>query len=405
MKRLLGTLLIASVAIAFATTSGSASAQDQIHVSHHAQVAATDIVNGLIISTENVVLDGEPHRVSEFLISDSPKGDLAGTILVEIPGGEFGDGRTMFVSHTPDLIPGEMVQLALASTTGNAGAGLPIAVNPNLEVYSIVEGTGGAHSLLPDGVGSAGAVGEYSLHGASWPDFDAPLEYKVNPSDSGVSANGTINAVKRGFQIWEDDTGTTIDFEYAGTTNKKGFNLGDGQTTVSWVNSYAWNSSQLAHASWIFDSNGNMLEFDVRFNQKKAFSNGPEFNHFDIAAVAGHEAGHGLGLNDLYGGAHGELMFYTIPIGQSKGLGHGDRAAVNFLYPRQDEYCAGRLVTVNLKFGETPTSGDDVIMGTSGDDEIDARDGDDYICAGAGYDIVHGGHGDDHIEGGVDVFG
>lgn len=71
--------------------------------------------------------------------------------------------------------------------------------------------------------------------------------------------------------------------------------------------------------------------------------------------------------------------------------------------------CDNRPVTVNLQSGDTPTPGDDVILGTSGDDVIAAGDGDDVICGEGGDDTIFGqagndrilaGDGDDKIRGG-----
>lgn len=77
--------------------------------------------------------------------------------------------------------------------------------------------------------------------------------------------------------------------------------------------------------------------------------------------------------------------------------GPGDiHIAIN---PSGATLCKGVAVTVDIGAGESPTEGDDVILGTSGDDVIDALGGDDIICAGAGRDHVIGGPGDDIIFG------
>jgi len=62
--------------------------------------------------------------------------------------------------------------------------------------------------------------------------------------------------------------------------------------------------------------------------------------------------------------------------------------------------CHGRRVTVGLQFGQFPTSGNDVIMGTSGADSIDGDAGNDTICALGGNDTIIGGSGNDLIDGG-----
>ena len=99
------------------------------------------------------------------------------------------------------------------------------------------------------------------------------------------------------------------------------------------------------------------------------------------------------------------------------------------------EMCDGLFVTVDLGEGETPTTGDDVILGTEQADTINALGGDDVICAlggndeidagagddtvfgdagnddiagGAGRDFLRGGDGDDAVDGGADndrIFG
>lgn len=62
--------------------------------------------------------------------------------------------------------------------------------------------------------------------------------------------------------------------------------------------------------------------------------------------------------------------------------------------------CAGRSVTVEIRFGEQPTDGDDVILGTPGDDVIDALGGNDIVCALGGDDTVRGARGNDRLIGG-----
>jgi len=89
--------------------------------------------------------------------------------------------------------------------------------------------------------------------------------------------------------------------------------------------------------------------------------------------------------------------------------------------------CAGISINniVDLSAGESPTSGNDLILGTSGSDIVDGGDGDDCILGGAGddqdciilifgiclgklpglkggngNDVIIGGDGDDYLDGG-----
>lgn len=63
--------------------------------------------------------------------------------------------------------------------------------------------------------------------------------------------------------------------------------------------------------------------------------------------------------------------------------------------------CNGLSVTVNLANGESPTQGDDVILGTSGPDLIIAEGGNDTICGEAGVDVIIAGDGNDYIDAGA----
>lgn len=397
MKRLAWPLVIAVLSVmAFVSNSQNASAQGGVYVSQLASDAATDVVNGRIVSSNSVVLDGAPYHVSEIEISGTEKGQLSGSILVETPGGDLPDGTVVVVSHTPELIPGELVQLALAPAEGLAG--LAVAVGRDLEVYGVVGGIDGAYGLLPDGVGRAAATGDYTLTGSFWPNFAPPVAFFVNPAGSGLDQAATIAGTRQAFEVWQDDLGSDVYFTYGGTTGSSGVNLGDRQNTISWVDQPA-GSGWLAQASWITTGDGGILEFDVRVSRGFSWSNGAASGKYDIGTVVGHEVGHGIGLG--HAPASSELMYYQIVSGSAMGLGPGDRSGLRALYESEIQLCAGEEITYDMNTGfGGPTAGDDVILGTPGDDVIDAGDGDDLICAGAGNDVVKGGSGNDTIEGG-----
>lgn len=63
--------------------------------------------------------------------------------------------------------------------------------------------------------------------------------------------------------------------------------------------------------------------------------------------------------------------------------------------------CNGLTVTVNLALGQSPTNGDDVILGTEGPDRIRALAGNDTICGLGGSDVINSGSGDDWVDAGA----
>lgn len=67
---------------------------------------------------------------------------------------------------------------------------------------------------------------------------------------------------------------------------------------------------------------------------------------------------------------------------------------------RPPRTCFGRTVTVDLTKDESPTSNDDVILGTPEADVIDGGDGNDRICGEGGDDELLGGRGRDRLSGG-----
>lgn len=61
--------------------------------------------------------------------------------------------------------------------------------------------------------------------------------------------------------------------------------------------------------------------------------------------------------------------------------------------------CRGKAVTISLRYGQLPTSGNDVIRGTAGNDTIAGLAGNDTLCGGGGNDTLKGGTGTDVCDG------
>lgn len=111
----------------------------------------------------------------------------------------------------------------------------------------------------------------------------------------------------------------------------------------------------------------------------------------------------------IYQAPSGALVFGSGTMNWNRGLGHpwyrsqereAIKQATRNLLGRFAPTCLGRPATVELRLGQTPTRGDDVIIGTEGPDTISGSRGDDVICTLGGDDVVSGGSGDDIIAGG-----
>ena len=92
-------------------------------------------------------------------------------------------------------------------------------------------------------------------------------------------------------------------------------------------------------------------------------------------------------VKDHYGSYAGNYRLNAVLIGCNGGSG-------------SPAMCDGRQVTVNIGNGQSPTKGNDVILGTSASDLINAGGGNDVVCAEGGNDTIYGSAGDDMIFGG-----
>ena len=314
---ILGYLLLAATSV---------SAQYDSAIDDVFQDIATDVAKVLIIDTTPVEIDGVSYTMAEAQVVATYKGAVSGTILLQVEGGLRADGHQVVVSDQPFLSAHDELEVALVrSPTQNARHAVP---GVDGVVYSIVGGLGGVSPVTGELVSQADAVGDFGLTGARFAEF--PSDFYVNPANSGVDANATVNAVRSAFQTWEDDLGSDIDFTYQGTTAATG-SLSDEKNTIYWTATPNPATTYLAQASWITTQTGDIIGFDVVFNRDYAWSAGAASGRFDIATVMLHESGHALGLAHVP--ASSEIMYFQIQSGAAKGLGAGDRAGVAFLYP------------------------------------------------------------------------
>ena len=102
-------------------------------------------------------------------------------------------------------------------------------------------------------------------------------------------------------------------------------------------------------------------------------------------------------VDRVFGTVSGDLLFDQRLVLRPQGI-NKDSGAV------EARQCAGQVVTVDLAFAQSPTTGDDVVSGTPNADTIDGLDGNDVICGLDGDDVIDGGPGLDTIfgDGGVD---
>lgn len=189
--------------------------------------------------------------------------------------------------------------------------------------------------------------------GRYWPNL--PVEYRVNLANSGDDGN-YLAAVNAGIQAWEDDTNSSFDATFLGTTNKKTTTAEprarmDGNNVIGWGSTNHFGNNIIAVVVYFYyTATLQMVEADMRFNQDFPWaSNGgpgeiddPDTTpglagFFDVQGIATHEGGHFVaGLTDIYHETERELTMYGYgSTGElyARTLGYGDQLSIASAYP------------------------------------------------------------------------
>jgi hypothetical protein len=143
------------------------------------------------------------------------------------------------------------------------------------------------------------------------------LTYYVNPNGAPV---GALAEIKSAFETWDAVTGMELFNDSVLQTTASGFG-NDGQNTISWVGIAPPNIIAMTRIWYLDDGDPTTLdaieEFDIVFNALLKWGIDPDDEGplklkkaYDIQDIATHEAGHVVGLDDLYEDLYRELTMY-----------------------------------------------------------------------------------------------
>jgi hypothetical protein len=213
----------------------------------------------------------------------------------------------------------------------------------------------------PGGKPDKGPKGEdkpYSYSGVEWADWQIPVHYWINSSTgkpATVSNLDTIEGVNAGFQAWEDDRRSYIDFEWAGLSAEltPGVDVAepDGYNVVGWADLSSHPGAIAITVVWYLVGTGWIVDCDTALNNSpsltwtqedigttdpdEAVITGPGYD-VDIQNIMAHEGGHWLQLDDLYDQIASEQTMYGIAHDgelKKRSLESGDVAGVRKIYP------------------------------------------------------------------------
>lgn len=172
----------------------------------------------------------------------------------------------------------------------------------------------------------------FDYDGIHWDDSDLPVTWQIN-EDGTADTAGEFNAVRAGYQVWENVSGSYFSETYLGTTTR-GL-VYDGHNVVSWGESQGGSTLAICW-TWYNVITLEILECDIEFQDNRSWSSSGEAGKYDIQNIAAHEFGHTLLLGDLYGGGDTEKTMYGYgATGETKKrtLHQDDIDGIRYIYP------------------------------------------------------------------------
>ncbi len=217
--------------------------------------------------------------------------------------------------------------------------------------------------------------GEYKYNGIHWADEDIPVDYWVNLTNSPVADADALTGINTGFQTWEDEPNSYMDWGFLGTSTDLSPQV-IGPTEPDYNNVMGWEylsdeygANVIAVAVyWYNGRTKELVDVDVAMNSDPSYAwwqnptgedwvtGGEELfdedgnrlppYDVDIQNIMTHESGHGLVLGDLYADYNSEKTMYGYSAElelKKRSLDPGDETGIQAIYPITEEALTGTI--------------------------------------------------------------
>lgn len=169
------------------------------------------------------------------------------------------------------------------------------------------------HYAKPDGVGNGGKPkgGDacYKLMGVKW--REAPVSYIINPSNSqGLSESFITSTVQTSMETWDNATSLElVDNNYAVDYGAQ-YGVQNYQNAIAFGN-YPDSGVIGVTSVWYTRVGKKIVEFDMLLNTDFAWGDATiDSAKMDLENIVTHEAGHAVGLSDIYSGSCANVTMY-----------------------------------------------------------------------------------------------
>lgn len=153
----------------------------------------------------------------------------------------------------------------------------------------------------------------YELLGVKWK--TAPVEYVINPVNSdGLTEEFILNTIAASMETWDDAASVELVNNSYGVDYSAQYGLQDFTNAIVF-DDYADDNVIAVTSIWYTRKGKQIVEFDMLFNSKFVWGDAtinPAV--MDLQNIAVHEAGHGLGMGDIYADACSEATMYGYGI-------------------------------------------------------------------------------------------